>query len=153
MKPTIVKIRQGTDRADRINKNEPAYEPLHNPQCLNELDEEGRKEWDKIYPLLMGNGLATEADERLLVEWCRIISKLKYLNDKITNETMVVKKNQTAGLNFVINPYIKLYELYFNKMILLSAKFGLSPADRTRIGMPSPINKKGLQNEFIKKAI
>jgi len=65
---------------------------------------------------------------------------------------MVVSKNMAAGINQVVNPYEKLYDSYFDKMLKLCAKFGFTPADRTRINMPEPIKEKK-QKDLIRRAI
>ena len=151
MKPTLLKISQGTFSADQAHENEPEYDPLTNPVNLNTLDEEGRKEWDAIFPLLNERKLITEVDERLLLEWCRVISKLRFINGQITNDKLIVRHPYLKD-NWAINPLVKLYEMFFNKMIILSARFGFSPADRTRINMPQPY-KKNKEKNLIRRAI
>ena len=151
MKPTMLKIAQGTAQPCRMHENEPEYDPLTNPVNLNTLDEEGRKEWDAIFPLLNERKLITEVDERLFLEWCQVISKLRFINGQITNDKLIVKHPYLKD-NWTINPMVKLYDMYFKQMITLSARFGFSPADRTRINMPLPY-KKNKEKNLIKRAI
>ena len=151
MKPTMLKISQSTFRADQSHENEPEYDPLTNPVNLNTLDEEGRKEWDAIFPLLNERKLITEVDERLFLEWCQVISKLRFINGQITNDKLIVRHPYLKD-NWTINPMVKLYDMYFKQMIILSARFGFSPADRTRINMPQSY-KKNKEKNLIKRAI
>lgn len=142
MIPTALKIARGTDQPCRLKENEPKFDPIVSPVNLDLLDEDGLREWKRIFPLMSERGLATEVDEHGLLEWCYVISKLRFLHSRINNENMIIEKNQQAGKNFAINPYIKLYDLYFEKMLKLSGKFGFTPADRTRINMPKAFSKK-----------
>ena len=150
-KPTVLKIAHGTYRADRVQPNEPTFEPIPEGTCPEWLSDVGKNEWNRLFPLLKERGLATDADLMLLSEWCRIISKLRYLDSVTKDEDMVQEKKATAGIIDVINPYEKLYDSYFDKMIKLSAKFGLSPADRTKINMPTPLNKEK-KKDLIRRA-
>jgi P27 family predicted phage terminase small subunit len=149
MKPTIVKIANGTDRADRLPVNEPIFNPIIEAD-IDALDEFGKKEWDRIFPLMKERGLATEADLFGLMEWCRVVAKMRYLATKCTNEDMVVSKNMAAGINQVVNPYEKLYDSYFDKMLKLCAKFGFTPADRTRINMPEPMKQDNVKDLIVR---
>lgn len=145
MKPTALKVIQGTDRADRQQPNEPTYAPLSATAGLDQLDEVGMKEWNRIYPLLHERGLATQADEVALLEWCFLVARLRFVRSKITNDTLVV------GERLSISPYLKVYDSLFDKMLKMCAKFGFTPADRTRINMPEPIKEKK-QKDLIRRA-
>lgn len=149
--PTVIKIAQGTQRDDQSTPNEPTFDALSS-DAPKWLDENGVAEWNRIHPLMKERGLATEADLITLSEWCKIISKLRYLETVTRNEDMVTDKNMAAGINRVVNPYEKLYDSYFDKMLKLCAKFGFTPADRTRINMPEPL-KKEVGKDLIRRAI
>lgn len=143
--PTTIKIAQGTQRDDQSTPNEPTFAPISKCEGVDQLDEHGVKEWNRIFPLLNERGLATQADEVALLEWCFLVSKLRFVRSKITNDTLVV------GERLSVSPYLKVYDSLFDKMLKMCAKFGFTPADRTRINMPEPIKEKS-QKDLIRRA-
>ena len=164
--PTVLKIVRGTARKCRILQAEVNYDEICVPAAPDELDPEAKAEWDKYFPLFKGKGLATKADLPLLLDLCFIIARLKFIRSKITNENIVYSENTGKEIKVKtdkgwekrplqipkINPYIKAYVLFIDRLYSLSAKFGMSPADRTRINMPEKFTKPDLEKEFIRKS-
>lgn len=136
--PTLIKIARGTDRPCRTLPNEVNYDALQLPSGPEELDEAGRVEWERLYPQLSSRGLMTAADKALFLEWCFCVGKLHYIRQQLQNDKLIYAfKNRDGEKIPKVNPYIKAYDLFISKLLSISARFGFSPADRTRVGMPN----------------
>ncbi len=59
--PTAIKILGGETRPCRINRNEPKGDPGA-PPCPDHLDERGRREWDRLVPVLTRMEVLTVPD-------------------------------------------------------------------------------------------
>jgi len=134
-KPTALKKAQGTFRKDRAQPNEPTFKSIKQAKNLDELDEDSLEVWNHIFPILSEQKVVTQADEDLLLEYCWLIAKLKYVKSKLQNEAFV------SGPNLTPSNYFKIYDSLFDKMLKISSKFGLNPSDRTRLNVPEPEKK------------
>lgn len=151
--PTNLKAVRGTLEQRREVANQPTYEGLVVPITPTELPDEGKKEWDTIYPLLKSRELVTKADYRMLVEWCFVISQLKIVREKMTAPEFEWIEYSDKGVP-ILSKWLIAYNHLFNRMVTLSGKFGFSPADRTRISMPKSVHDdEKLEQLYIKRKI
>ena len=138
----------------RVLPMELVFEELDSPEAPKELDKEGKAEWNRIYPILKSKKLITKPDLQLLISYCWIVSRMKYIRKEVTNKKIIVFEHNSQGDKVQkVNKYISAYKDMFNQMVTISARFGFSPADRTKINLPAnPKDKEQeLENQFIRK--
>lgn len=137
--PTVVKQARGTLQKCRTVKFEPIYEELDNIKPPDEIkdDDVAVKEWNRIAPILKSKKLITKVDLQMLINYCFLVSRMKYLRDEVKNEDIIQKQIGFGGVQLEkINPKIKVYKEMFTQMVTVSAKFGFTPSDRTKISLP-----------------
>ncbi len=67
--PTHIKVMRGTQRSDRLNRNEPKVRP-EIPPCPKHLGAEAKREWRRVSKELAGMGLLTSIDRPALALYC-----------------------------------------------------------------------------------
>src|SRR4051812_43844368 len=74
--PTKLKLLRGTARADRSNPDEPKPPPvLEVPPAPAWLREHGRREWERVAPILVNTRVLTQVDLGILEDYCRQYEK------------------------------------------------------------------------------
>ena len=142
-KPTPLKILQGTDRADRRNKNEPkpgvsAQEP---PEHLSEY---AKEEWESMSKKLLPLGLLTELDGAALAGYCQAYGRWRLAEEQLNKTSLVIK---TQSGNIIQNPLVGIANKSIEHMRKFIGIFGLSPADRSRVSVEKPRQE---ENRFAK---
>jgi P27 family predicted phage terminase small subunit len=142
-KPTALKILQGTDRADRRNKNEPKP-PVSAPNPPEHLSEYAKEEWDNITKILLPLGLLTELDKAALSGYCQAYGRWRLAEEQLNKESLVI---ETQSGNVIQNPLVGIANKAMEHMRKFICIFGLSPADRSRVSVEKP---KKEENRFAK---
>jgi P27 family predicted phage terminase small subunit len=127
MKPTRLKLLQGTFRKDRAPKNEP--QPRGTATCPLWLDADAKAEWKRIAPELVRLGLLTSVDRAAFAAYCGAFATWKHAEKDIQEHGLIVtttKGKQKNPAVLIASDALKLMRVYI-------ALFGLSPCDRTRI--------------------
>lgn len=125
-KPTALKMLYNPTRR-AINMNEPNYNKLpftDTPDAPDFLNEYGKQEWYRLYPIVAGSGVLTEADISNLALCCQTYGcaiEAAY-EIKKGNHTMGGKKNSYN----VMHDNIMLWKS-------LASELGLTPASRGRL--------------------
>lgn len=126
-KPTALRVLQGTDRADRVPKNEPKPRPVA-PKPPVWLDAAGKRAWKANAPLLERLGLLTEADGNAFGAFCEAFSRY----------VAAVKRLRVAVKSGVseLRPFESSVERALHDVRQLGAEFGWSPGSRSRLNVP-----------------
>jgi P27 family predicted phage terminase small subunit len=143
-KPTPLKILQGTDRADRRNKNEPKPKPAI-PDPPEHLSEYAKKEWDKITKILLPLGLLTDLDAAALAGYCQAYGRWRLAEEELEKSPGLVIK--TISGNYIQNPLVGIANKAMEHLRKFITMFGLSPADRSRVSVEK---QKQSENRFEK---
>jgi len=130
-KPTVLKVLEGNRGHRPLNKNEP--KPKKSKSSLPSwVNDEAKKEWNRLIPELERLGLLTTLDQASLIAccqcWGRFVEAEKYLKN---NDTVFITENgymQQVPQVGMAQKYLKLY-------LSFMAEFGLSPSSRTRINL------------------
>lgn len=136
--PTDLKIVKGTDRPDRINKNEPkpAADNIKPPRGLSA---EARKQWRVISKQLIDAGMITNIDVSALAMYCETYviwrKEIDYIHE---HGTMLGDKRSPRLINA---------EHAFDKLKAMLVEFGMTPSSRTRV---SSSVEKDSENPFAK---
>ncbi len=151
--PTRMKILKGEPNKDRINLNEPKISPSI-PQMPVHLNTYGKKEWQRIAPILAGMGILSEIDMAALAGYCQAYGRwvqaeqnIKKLEKKGSDGILI----KTPKGFIMINPYITIADKSLDQMRKFLIEFGMTPSSRSRIvvGKQDDDEDEGL-NEFKK---
>jgi P27 family predicted phage terminase small subunit len=137
-KPKQIKIIEGTFRKDRDPEGVPEGKFIDkSPAPPEQLGKYGKNLWKKLIKHLINMGVMTETDLALFEQFCMnydIYRKcLNVMNEKGIEEYL--KRETKDALA------IKTLHAASDKMISLSARFGLTPIDRVKFGV-MPLKKK-----------
>lgn len=143
-KPTPLKVIQGTQRADRINHNEPTPEPQI-PKPPEHLHGESLIEWERVSKELYKIGLLSEIDRSALAAYCVVWARWADAEHKLKTEPLViVSKN---GQPFQ-NPTLGIANRSLDLMRSYLSEFGMTPSSRSRVTASKKEEKKN--NPFTK---
>lgn len=136
--PTAMKVLKGTARKDRTLPNEmnPKLARIPKP-APNELNAEGKAEWEKIYRELVEVGVMTVIDDSMLFTYCNEFGKYLELEKKLNGNNGRTVEN-VAG-NIVVSADELLAQKCLKEARTTAMQFGLTPSSRTRI--PSGIKQ------------
>jgi P27 family predicted phage terminase small subunit len=135
-----MKRAQGTYRADRAPKNEP-MPTLGLPQRPVWLDKDpdAAAEYDRIVPELESLGLVTKIDGGALEGYLSSYSRAVKADRIIRTRGLVVK----TPFGPKANPAVAIAKQAWVEVRNFGARFGLNPADRSRVNTPEkPIKRK-----------
>lgn len=135
-KPTNLKLLQGNPGKRELNKNEPKFpssEELLKPPAY--LSKYAKKEWKRIAPLLLKNGLLTEADVSALAAYCQAYHKW------IESEKLIRTYGYTDVTdkgNVIQRPEVGIANKSMDEMLKFGREFGLTPSSRTNLHIAKP---------------
>lgn len=144
-KPTAMKIMEGTDRADRLNPNEPEPELVKIPTTAPDyFEKEAKKEWDRSISKLMDMNVLAVADYALFEAYCVEYGRYVRLEKEIQREGEVIavtdyfkgKDGEPGSIkseSSAMNPKCRLRKEAHDSMVRLAQQFGLTPVSRSRV--------------------
>ena len=132
-KPTEMLKLSGSWRAN-LNRNEPKPEPGM-PECPSYLDEDAKKTWDVLIPMLHTMRVLTHADIFHVGRFCLIHSrwvKMELFLQK-AGATYVEKSDDGNVKSVVAFPQVAIAAKLATILTRMEQGFGLTPSARTRI--------------------
>jgi len=146
-KPTRLRLLQGNPGRRPLPKREPQPE-TGVPTRPGWLLPEAKREWSRIVPELDRLGLLAKIDRAMLSMWCQCwglyVEAVKDIDENGISY-MTDKGNE------VQRPSVGVMNKMIEKMTSLSARFGMTPSDRSRISVPKPEAKDEFA-DFLGKA-
>ncbi|MGG1638215.1 phage terminase small subunit P27 family [Paenibacillus sp. NRS-1760] len=138
VKPTSLKVINGTNRKDRaLNEPQPT-KPSSMPEPPVYFDEVAKEEWNRLGPELLNLGLFTVADQSAFTAYCltysRLINATVSLNE--AGELFHEHTNKVGATNYVSRPELAVIQ---RESLILKAyctEFGLTPSARGRMEIP-----------------
>ena len=128
-KPTRLKVLAGTQRADRMNKNEPNPK-VEIPRCPSHLSDEAKREWRRVAKDLAVVGLLTRIDRAALAAYCQAWGRWVEAEEALRKHGVMVKSPNGYPMQ---SPYLAVANKAMEQMRALLAEFGMSPSSRTRV--------------------
>lgn len=127
--PTAEKTAKGETRPSRVNHKEPELPPVSTHRSPKGLDGAGKREWERLCPMLVAAAVLKDSDLMALEDYCRTISDLrKYENAaKRAGAERAIAKG-TQGM------VIKL-RAQANQ---LRQQLGLTPSSRSNLRIQEP---------------
>lgn len=129
--PTALKILRGNPGKRALPTDEPEPVVVEDTRPPPEwLDDAAKREWERVAPMLIRNGLLTEMDVDALTAYCQAYSTWKEASQKIKLFGMVIK-----GPNeFVMqSPYLPIANKALATVRAFMVEFGMTPSARTRV--------------------
>jgi P27 family predicted phage terminase small subunit len=102
------------------------------------LDELAQKEWRRVAPMLVRNGLLTEMDLDALTAYCQAWVTWKTASEQIKKFGMVIK----AANGFpMTSPYLPIANKALMQIKAFLTEFGMTPSSRTKVQRSAPVRK------------
>lgn len=126
--PKALKKRRGTYRPSRAAKDAMDL-PVSTPGMPEWLDAEGRKEWERVVPMLEEAKVLADVDRIALGNYCAAVSLCINATREYQRHGVSLTKNKRV----YVHPMIKVAQEARAQALRLGAEFGLTPASRTRV--------------------
>lgn len=136
--PTALRLLRGNPRKRPVNAHEPKPAPMIGRRAPAWLDDEAKKEWRRVAPMLGRLGVLTETDADALAAYCEAFTTWKQATARLRQFGMVVKRSTDAGDLPVISPYVKIAHHAMGQMRAFLVEFGMTPSSRARIHTAAP---------------
>lgn len=151
-KPTALKLLHGETRPSQVNYNEPvpSEEAVVPPEGMTD---EALAVWHQLSADLIKTGVLQTWDADNYREYCEAVVASREAQRALDEEgevieTAIVDRNgKVSGHRTAVNPWWKIKREAVTAMLAGAARFGLTPADRTRIQVDNGGRKpKGQDN-------
>lgn len=149
-KPTNLKLIQGNPGKRALNKDEPKPRPIP-PKCPSWLNKDAKRIWKELAPKLEPLGLLTEVDSLDFQNLCLAAAQLKQAQKVLDEKGLIMEvETRSGGIYYQQRPEVSIVHKNMELVNKLSAKFGLSPADRVGLGV-KPKEEKDPFEEFLER--
>lgn len=151
-KPTRLKIVAGTMKAERINHNEPDVHEPRIPEAPDDLTDLEKKLWAQYAEVLEPMKVTTAADftmfQSLVATTAQMLELEAIIRARPLRERYAYDTASSNG-GYLRRPLpeANLLRSVKAEMSHLATKFGLSPADRSRVNMDRSGEKNGKTKE------
>lgn len=116
---------------------------IENVRCPDWLDNNGKKEWDRIVEDLVSLGLLSNIDVSQLAIYCDAYAKYIQATNEINKFGLVIKHtNKSGATNIVTNPYVQIANKYADLVNKYCTEFGMTPSSRAKISISKVEQKK-----------
>ena len=132
-KPTSLKVLHGTDRPDRVNKDEPKP-PSDGVKPPAWVKGKARTNWKKVSPILQQMGVLTVADETALGLLVDALAEYVEAQDTLRSEGRTYKTYTEAGSPmWRPRPEVAMAQDAWRRVNAMLGQFGMTPASRTKL--------------------
>lgn len=130
--PTVLKMLHGNPGKRPLPEGEPTPEPVGLPPPPENLTEPvAVKEWNKLVEQFDKMKMLGMVDLGILESYCRYWAQWQDAIIKVDGKSVIMGPKGFP----VVNPYIKVADTAFSKILPLMRELGLTPASRTRINI------------------
>jgi P27 family predicted phage terminase small subunit len=135
--PTKDKKAKGTYRADRAFVDEVEFDILSEnilpPEYLNE---EGKREWNRVIPQLQSRGILNQTDRSSMIAYCLEWETYIEACIDIRKEGKYQVLTNKGGSEYMApNPNIQIRNKALANFMRIATEFGFTPSSRTRISV------------------
>ena len=128
-KPTALKVLEGNPGKRPLNEYE-RVPPKGTIECPDWLEEEAKREWERLAPSLEAMGVLTTADLTAFAGYCQAYARWREAEEFISQHGSIF---QTPSGYVQQVPQVSIAQQNLKIMQSLCAEFGLTPATRARI--------------------
>lgn len=138
MKPTSLKLIQGTARPDRNNPNEPQpAKPARVPSPPGHLGKIAKAEWRRTASKLHDLGLLTLVDTEMLAQYCKAVEEERECCGRLARWNLQHPEHpnvmKTGTGSFKSHPWVLQRDVARKRILEFAREFGMSPAARPRV--------------------
>ena len=131
-KSNAFKVLEGSKGAVKGAKGVFRPEPKA-PICPTWIDEDAKREWRRIVPLLSEHRLLSKVDRTALAVLCQAYAEFKYATKMLRAEGRTV----VSSTGYVQqHPYVVIQNKAINVIKTFCTEFGLTPGARGRVTIP-----------------
>lgn len=109
--------------------------PMKVPAPPTWLSPEGKKEWKRVAPDLIGRGVVVETDLAALEAYCAAVAGVRETARIVTRQGRMVGKKP--------HPAVRMQLQYLESSRRYAAELGLTPVARSRAGVKPPAQGGG----------
>lgn len=128
-KPTAMKVLEGNPGKRPLNAHEPVP-PRGNIECPDWLEDEAKREWERLAPSLEAMGVLTTADLTAFAGYCQAYARWREAEEFISQHGSIF---QTPSGYVQQVPQVSIAQQNLRIMQSFCSEFGLTPATRSRI--------------------
>jgi phage terminase small subunit len=136
--------------------DEPMPAPVEPRYAYDQLSDVEKEIWDTHYRILEPNGLLTEADGENFANVCRIVAKIREIDEILRDpETKLMISYTEMAPNGTEKPVVKLNPLLPEQRQLMkdlrmyASEFGMTPRGRVGLSVGDAGKKKSKMEELI----
>jgi P27 family predicted phage terminase small subunit len=134
--PTALKIIAGNPGRRPLNENEPEFQPGI-PESPDGLNDDAKKEWDRMVKVLFNAGVMSEADRSAFTSYCQAYGTMMQAEREIHE---MQKSGDINGLlqyldngRIVENPLLSIARKARSEVVKYAIEFGMTPSSRSKI--------------------
>lgn len=147
-KPTEKKKLEGNPGKRKLNDKEPKP-PVVIPDPPKHFEGEALAEWKRITGELQTLRLVSNIDRAALVSYCQAWADYVKACDTIEDEGEVIT-SEKGGL--YQNPWVSIKNSAMDRMVRISAEFGMTPSSRTRLKVETPTEEDEMKKMLMSAA-
>lgn len=136
--PTALRLLRGETRPSQINYDEP-QPGTGAVQPPDDISEPAMEIWNQYAPDLQRAGVLTQWDAQDFRDWCDAVVTGREAQSHLDEDGEVIeipmtdRQGKLIGYKRAVSPWWKVRMEAGARQTALSARFGMTPADRTRI--------------------
>ena len=135
--PTALKKLKGNPGKRALNEKEPKPD-VEIPECPAHLTGAAVVEWKRITKELQALGIISKIDRAALAVYCMAWLDFVYASKMVDDEGEVVTSEKGGKYQ---NPWVGIKTSAMDRLVRISAEFGMTPASRTKIKVETPAKK------------
>lgn len=151
-KPTKLKLLSGTAQSSRLNKREPNVSPPTIPDPPPYLLAEEAEAWRRFGSVIDPMRIVTREDfasfELLVVTYAEMVRLRNSLRQNGYEMVYECAKSEGGGTMLRARPEMALLSDVDRRLVNLLGRFGLTPADRSRVSMADSHGAQDPEDEF-----
>ena len=129
--PSVLNELAGNPGKRKMNSNEPKFDLTDkNATPPGYLGTQAKKEWKRIYPQLLKNGLITDADYIALSAYCQSVDT--WIAAEKVKRVEGLTTTTSKGLE-IQHPAVGIANTALANILKFGREFGLTPASRTGV--------------------
>lgn len=147
-KPTAKKKLEGNPGKRKMNEKEPKPDVMI-PDAPGHFEGEALAEWKRVTQELQTLRLISNIDRAALVAYCQAWGDYVKACDTIDEEGEVITSDK-GGL--YQNPWVSIKNSAMDRMVRISAEFGMTPSSRTRLKVETPTEEDEMKKMLMSAA-
>jgi len=133
--PTPILKLRGSKRVTKTRERHEVSGPTGTPDCPEWLDDDARKAWEELVPLLEGMGVLTRIDGNALARYCRLWARWRkaeaFIQEK--GEMYPLRGDDGKVKCFQQWPQVAIAHKLAQQLTRLEQEFGMTPSARARL--------------------